>query len=195
MKGIVTLVAAVALMNSSIAFSATIQCNASDEINHMKIDSTQVSACLDSGVGNLTGEDHNDLFLLGVGHDYTSAGKLNDNGSGYNPFSISFTEGGSEPLTGSWGFDSSFWDYTSTGAIAFKFGTGDTADEWFVFSLVNGQTSGTWDFFKVLGNGNGTGGLSHVNLYAVTAVPLPAAVWLFGSALISFAGFSRYRKK
>lgn len=27
------------------------------------------------------------------------------------------------------------------------------------------------------------------------AVPLPAAVWLFGSAIVGFAGFSRYKKK
>jgi len=29
---------------------------------------------------------------------------------------------------------------------------------------------------------------------APTSVPLPAAVWLFGSALVGFAGFSRFRK-
>lgn len=33
------------------------------------------------------------------------------------------------------------------------------------------------------------------DLNSVSAVPVPAAVWLFGSAIAGFAGFSRFKKK
>lgn len=37
----------------------------------------------------------------------------------------------------------------------------------------------------------GNGSISHVALYGASVVPVPAAIWLFGSALIGFIGFSR----
>lgn len=42
--------------------------------------------------------------------------------------------------------------------------------------------------------------VSHINVWArdphlQTVVPVPAAVWLFGSAILGFAGFSRFKKK
>jgi len=41
----------------------------------------------------------------------------------------------------------------------------------------------------------GAGAISHVSLYSgVSAVPVPAAVWLFGTALIGFIGMSRRTK-
>ena len=36
-----------------------------------------------------------------------------------------------------------------------------------------------------------TGAISHVALYGTSVVPVPAAVWLFGTALLGFIGFSR----
>ena len=36
-----------------------------------------------------------------------------------------------------------------------------------------------------------TGAISHVAIYGTSVVPVPAAVWLFGTALLGFIGFSR----
>jgi hypothetical protein len=158
----------------------------------MEIDDTVVSACMDSGIGNIQGTLPNDLFLLDVGSEYESAGKSD----GSNPFGISYYQsGGSIGNSGTFQFDASFWDTFATGAIGFKFGTGNQPDEWFVYQLGSGVTSGSWHFFEF--DKPGGSGLSHVNLYGmdrVSAVPIPAAAWLFGSVLVG-AGFVGLRKK
>jgi len=38
---------------------------------------------------------------------------------------------------------------------------------------------------------DGSGSISHVAIYGVSPVPVPAAFWLFGTALIGFIGYSR----
>lgn len=185
------LVAVIPLAGALIAngaAAADIPCKAvSATINYMQVSDTTVSACLDAGVGNLTGNPANDLFLNGAGAGQVPAGKSD----GTNPFNISFSQTSSSgpTSTGTFSFDSSFWDNHNIGSIGFKFGTGNKPDEWFVYSLVNGVSSGEYTFFNVNGTG---GGLSHVNLYS--DVPLPAAVWLFGSALLGFAGVARKKK-
>lgn len=37
----------------------------------------------------------------------------------------------------------------------------------------------------------GSGGISHISIYGKNAVPIPAAVWLFGSGLVGLIGASR----
>jgi len=149
--------------------------------NYMLIDDSQVSACLDAGVGNIQGDNAaQDLFLSGVGSDYEFASK-NEGGSGSAPFGLTYNQDGG---SGIWGFDASFWDTYSAGAIGFKFGTGNEPDEWFVYSLVDGVFNGNWQFVNVNGKG---GGLSHVNLYAIQGddhkVPEPATLALIGVGL------------
>ena len=91
--------------------------------NHMLVDSLIVSDCLDAGVGNLTGNEGNDLFLDGAGgaYDFISKDEL------------LFTTNNNQ--TAAWGtftFDGSLWDIYSDIAVAFKFGTCNNPDEWFV---------------------------------------------------------------
>lgn len=86
---------------------------------------------------------------------------------------------------GTWAIDASYWNSYNAAALGFKFGTGNTADQWFIFDLVVGVTSGDWEFINTFGNG---GGLSHTNLYATTPpaqVPEPLGIALFGSALLA----------
>ncbi|GAB4233301.1 MAG: hypothetical protein Kow00109_06020 [Acidobacteriota bacterium] len=147
-------------------------------LNHMSVDNSYVSACLGSGTGNLTGNPSNDPFLTSAaGAGYFTVTKSDDP----SPlFSLAFTQSGS---TGTWSFDSSFWSTYSSAAIGFKFGTGNEADEWFVYSLQPGNTSGDWKFVNVFNKG---GGLSHVNLYATRAsVPEPASLTLLGLGLLA----------
>ena len=61
----------------------------------------------------------------------------------------------------------------------------------YIFSLTTGMINSiTLTDFWV-----GNGAISHVEIVrGISAVPVPAAVWLFGTALIGFVGMSRRRK-
>jgi hypothetical protein len=150
-------------------------------VNHMLVDSAYVQGCVDAGVGNI-GNGQNDDFLNAGNTGWTDVtGQL----LGYF-----FGQNGT---TGSWGIlGPSPWDTYDALAIGFKFGTGNQPDEWFVYSLQQGVTSGLWDFVNVFGKG---GGLSHLTFYsgAGTTVPEPATLLLFGLGLLSL-GFARRKK-
>ncbi len=182
---LLTTSAAVIFVVASIgSVSATpIPCNADPNINYMEIDNSEVSACLLSGTGNLTGNPANDLFLINsAGAGFELASKSDE----ANPFNIMWSQ---DNGTGEWSFDASFWNIYSSGALAFKFGTGNQEDEWFVFSLVNGVSSGYWEFINIFELG---GGLSHVNLYGVR-VPEPSTLGLLGIGLV-LIGLRRRRR-
>lgn len=172
------------LLATPAIHGAEISCNTNPDINYMKMSDTQANACLDSGSGNLTGQNHNDLFINNgsTGDGYFSAGKFPDE-TDPNPFNINYTQDGS---TGTWSFDSSFWDSYANAALGFKFGTGNQPDEWFVFSLVNGVSSGSWAFFQGESFKPRGGGLSHVNLYFKDAVsvPEPGTLGLLGLGIL-----------
>jgi hypothetical protein len=149
-------------------------------VNHMFVDSSQVSSCLGGGVGNINGNGNTDAFLNGEGAD---SGLLGIDGG-------SFTQNGT---TGTFSLDASLWDTWSEIAIGFKFGTGNKPDEWFVYLLNPSITSGDWQFVNVFGRG---GGLSHVQLYArepAANVPEPGTLALFGVGLLG-ASLARRRK-
>jgi hypothetical protein len=63
----------------------------------------------------------------------------------------------------------------------------DTLYHWYYFSPITEATdvSGTWDA-SVIFDGKA---VSHVDAYGV--VPVPAAVWLFGSGLLGLVGIAR----
>ncbi|SFM02571.1 PEP-CTERM protein-sorting domain-containing protein [Marinobacter zhejiangensis] len=171
--------------------AAPVLCSEDTTKNHMSIDDSQVDACLASGVGNIQGDNAaQDLFLSGpAGAGYEFAGKyaIDDGGTG-NTFNITYGEG-------TWSFDSSFWDIFSEGAIGFKFGTGNTPDEWFVYSLQDLVSSGNWEL--ILGDGGKGGGLSHVNLYGIRGpvdVPEPGTLGLVGMGVLLLS-LSQRRKK
>ena len=184
-KAAVGIVALAGLALSTPALAAPVACMNSAN-NHMVIDSSQVSSCLAAGVGNITGNNANDLFINGTtGDGYESAGKSDGN----NPFSISFTQSRDGANTiGTFLFDESFWDDAISGAIGFKFGTGNEPDEWFVFELGHGVFEGSFTFVNVFGRG---GDLSHVNLYRV---PEASGLVMLGLGVVG-AGLVRRRTK
>ncbi len=168
------------LIYTGSALAAPVLCSTDTAKNHMSIDDSLVSTCLGSGLGNLTGNPMNDLFLnSAAGTGYSTVTKSDDSTVLYS-LSLTQTNG-----TGTFSFDSSFWDDFGAGAIAFKFGTGNQPDSWFVYELQDGVTSGDWSFINVFGRG---GGLSHINLYATSAVVSePATLALLGLGLMGFA--------
>ena len=172
----------VGLMITGTASATPVVCQVVTN-NHMLIDDSIVSVCLDAGVGNLTGNPTNDLFINGEGAGYDSIGL---GGFTQDPE----VPGGS---TGTFAFNDSLWNIYSDIAVGFKFGTGNQPDEWFVYSLKSLLASDDWDwdFINVFGKG---GGLSHVNYYGIVGdrkVPEPGTLALIGLALVVASCFRR----
>lgn len=152
----------------------------SETTNYMEIDDSQVLACVGSGLGNLSGNPANDPFLLSAaGAGYELITKSDDVTV---LFSFLVTQAGT---AGTWGFDASVLDSFSDLVIGFKFGTGNTLDNWFVYSVIDLITSGNWNFFNLSERGDG---FSHGNLYGIaTSVPEPGTLALLGTGLILIA--------
>jgi hypothetical protein len=71
---------------------------------------------------------------------------------------------------------------------------GDNNPNAYIFNLGSAFDIAVWNgkssiLLEDLWPGNGS--ISHVSLYGASVVPVPAAIWLFGTALIGFIGFSR----
>jgi hypothetical protein len=176
--------AVAALVCAASAVASPVTCK-DTSLNYMQIDTAYVSSCIDAGLGNIGQAGGNDVFLQNNPGYSLLAGSL----GGFTTTTANATQS-----TGTFSIDPSYWATHSNLFIGFKFGTGNTPDEWFVYQLVNGVSSGDWTFFSVLINGQGAGGLSHLALYSDgSTVPEPATLGLAGLALLGLA-MARRRK-
>ncbi|MBK5968346.1 hypothetical protein CCR91_06065 [Thiorhodovibrio winogradskyi] len=81
------------------------------------------------------------------------------------------------------------WNEYSAVMVTFKGGNGNFGNYEGIL-LMQGKTSGTFDWPR--------GSLSHASLWGtndISSVPIPAAAWLFGSALLGLVGFGARSKK
>lgn len=98
-------------------------------------------------------------------------------------------------LSGTWSFDPS----KVTGANPILFPTWmavKAGNGYLVFAIALGTTSGSWSTEGLLNNGGRRPELSHLSFYDTGApvIPIPAAAWLFGSALLGVIGIG-YRRQ
>ena len=135
-----------------------------------------------SFLGDLTAFDGGILSLdmatfAGGGGTFPSFGNLRIQGGGLvatNDIAASAPAGG--------------WQNHSTGFDAANWGV--SALDW--ATILSDVT--LFGFPTDAFNGVDTIGIDNVTLSAINPVPVPAAVWLFGTALIGFVGMSRRRK-
>ena len=97
-----------------------------------------------------------------------------------------------EAIAGTWNWNN---DFGTLDYLTLKF------DNWLaIYQITDGDTSGLWDLAELCTTYGACGGsvnnpqpfaLSHAVGYSVAVVPVPAAVWLFGSGLLGLAGIAR----
>ena len=165
---------------SGQVLASTILCSEDTNKNHMKISDTEVSSCVASGIGNINGNSTNDDFLTSSsGTDFSFV----DKSDGDKTYNLQYDQ------NGSWSFDNSYWLTHGDGSIGFKFGTGNKPDEWFIYELEQGVSSGSWEFINTFGKG---GGLSHTNLYTRgTSIPEPGSIALLCLGIFGLAASRR----
>ena len=101
---------------------------------------------------------------------------------------IDLTGGAPDSIDGTFSFNASIWDSYNDVVIVLK-GGGSTTDKtvkWSAYHLIDGVTNGYWVY-------DGVKELSHLSVYVANPVPVPAAVWLFGSGLLGLIAASRRR--
>ena len=125
-------------------------------------------------------------------NDWLYAGRQEDSGStNYDDVDINIgfsatNVGVTGATSGDWSINNDAWSTYTDIMLVFKGGSSCSVTGF----LLNGSaTNGTWgcDVFNQ--------DTSHISAYARTsAIPVPAAIWLMGSALAGFVGFQRFKR-
>ena len=101
--------------------------------------------------------------------------------------------------TGSFSLSATIWDLFSSLWLTIKDGNLADGFQWGTFSLVSGVLTGDWEIWGK--KGTQAKDLSHMTLWGVERpggsgeVPLPGALFLFGTVLAGSYGFARWKKE
>jgi len=141
--------------------------------------------CLTFGDGNIEGGIYppNNDQVINFDPTLSLIDKTPNDTGGLADGALTITGGSS----GNWSIDATKVAGFNNLVLAIKVGE-KLSPSWAAFTVPIDALSGTWYTDPTQG-----GGLSHGNLYG-TPVPIPAAAWLFGSALVGGLGIG-YRRK
>ncbi len=186
-------VISIALLAGSGQIASAATCTSSSFLDP-KIVAASLTSTISADVGSAAGDG---CTAMAVGNPVQS-GSVNVFGQIWNliqkdvldtdvgpfgAFTITDTSSAAgESKSGNWSIDTSMTGAYSLFLIVLK------PDNGHAYYNVGTETSGTYSDLSHA--------LSHANLYGrVSSVPLPAATWLYGTALIGFIGFSRRTNK
>ena len=140
-------------------------------------------------LGVFSGNDSESAMLSNLGITVTELAKVDwpaTSNDGLELSSLIFNDD-NEPTSGQWG-------YTGMGIVGYlvvKAGPNFAVYEYNDVITGNMPNTGLWDTSDLSNKG-----LSHITAYQgqASVVPVPAAVWLFGSGLIGLVGLARRKK-
>ena len=126
---------------------------------------------------------------------WTGVGSLEAEGTN-NFLTSALTDGswGDQNVDGTWAIDSSFWATYAEAVISIHVGNGGGSPDHFAWLITDNETSGTWSYDKLSGNG---GGLSNMKLWGkgeAVDIPEPAPMALFLIGLLSLAAMRKSKK-
>lgn len=176
---------------------STMFCNIASAVSCSEIDSgifdneTELnliySACLDANAQNDSQKAMNSGDFFGIS-TWTLLEKVDDGGM---DGSINLDVQSIGDVSGSFSFDSSIWDDYEEIVVVLKGGKTADGSKWSAYLLNQDVFEGFWIFG--LGNKGQLKELSHLTIYGSDSVviPVPAALWLFASGLLTLFAMSR----
>jgi hypothetical protein len=144
---------------------------------------------------NDTADDLNAGNFFGL-NDWQEITKIdtNDTDNSYTNGPLSIDNGirqNGDLVSGTWSLDPSVWQTYKAITLVLNDGRASNDVFWTAWLLDPGAISGTWEM-NIIGT-NSFRNLSHMTAYG-SPVPVPAAVWLFGSGLAGLIGAAARRK-
>lgn len=128
-----------------------------------------------------------------LGKNENTGGDFDGTGAAYGDLDLTIT---GTTLAGDWSISGYTDGSTTYNSVMLVFKDGSDIPPYYVAYLLDGSTSGTYETPFLSDPQLNPKNISHISIYgSLTAVPLPAAVWLFGSALIGLFGIGRLRKQ
>ena len=167
---------------AAFVLEASLSCNGGTPINGVTLgdvtgDLGGASNCWGTYDGNDPKEDGFDID--GTIFNYVARDNADEGPEGTD---IGLVVGGQGSLSGTWAFDQGA--ITGDFLIVLKAASAPGYAVWLFEGADADSFSGEW----AVAWGHG---LSHLTVYETPAVPVPAAVWLFGSGLIGLVGVAR----
>ena len=205
LSGILFVGAVMALATAGTAQASTITCPTTGSPDRQ---ATVTGALSCVTMGPVTGTPKAGDLAAAFGGTWFDAGHFSA-GEGTNGWlTIDVTNGafGSLPVSGTWSINPLLWQLPNArAALTFHLGGGQGDPDWFMFEIVPGVTSGTFDIVKLSGQG---GGFSNIVLWvdpiqggacgeaapcSPAPVPEPASLLLLGTGLAAIG--MRLRKR
>lgn len=126
-------------------------------------------------------------------NDWSEITKIdtNDTDNAYTDGTLTISDGvrqNGDLVSGNWSLDPSLWQTYKAITLVLNDGRASNDVFWTAWLLDTGATSGHWQM-NIIGTVDFRN-LSHMTVYG-SPVPVPAAVWLFGSGLAGLLGAAR----